>query len=45
VRAIILPRKIVQYLKPFALKGIEKILIIRMNLMDEWDLVAFCNAR
>jgi hypothetical protein len=31
--------------QPFALKGIEKILIIRMNLMDEGNLLAFCNAR
>jgi hypothetical protein len=44
VRAIILSRKIVQYLKPFALKGIEKGLIVSMNLMNEWKLVAFNNA-
>jgi hypothetical protein len=44
VKAIILPRESVQYFKPLALKGIEKELIVRMNLMDEWNLVASYNA-
>ena len=43
VLAIIRPPKIVQYLEPFAIDGIEKVVIVRMNLMDERHLLAFCN--
>ena len=45
VVAVILPGKIVQDLKPFTINGIEKMLIIGMHLMDERNLVVFCNAR
>jgi hypothetical protein len=44
VVAVFLPGKIVQDLKPFTINGIEEVLIVRMNLMDERDLeVVFCN--
>ena len=41
--AIIRPRRSVQYLKPFAINGIAQVLIVSMHLMDERNLVAFCN--
>ena len=43
VVAVILPGKIVQDLKPFTINGIEEVLIVRMNLMDERDLMVFCS--
>jgi len=42
VVAVILPGKILQDLKPFTINGIEEVLIVCINLMDERDLMVLC---
>jgi len=45
VVAIIRPRKSVSYIKPFAIDGIQQLLIVSMHFMNEGSLVAFCNVQ
>ena len=43
-RPIILPGKIVQNLEPLTVQGVEKVLVVAVNLMNEGDLEAFTKA-